>query len=434
MGSLDLTSIKTSDFGSKRFECNCGRTHRVDTQRIMIGKNAIVMLGEAMSVIPAGRALFFSCEDIYEHYGSRIAGEIINLGYSLIKHVFPPNFRPELEQLDKMAKELPEDIRLVVAYGSRSVCDAAKYIARRREIRLIMIPSTPGGSYLSTTSHLYSGNLCKGYKSAAPYALLCDLNVIRQASKEVLASAFGELCSRLVALVDWYFSKCIADGHHCSSIEELVMQCINMAINSGEGLIADNEFSLYITSEALLRSSLCSQLLGYDRCSVGSSHLAAQLMSPKQKMRYGERCIVAGRAILNMYSLFSSSDVSDVFMPPDKDLRARKAAQILGAHPGRVYDNSSYVTDIGEYRSRLERAQEYRKEFLKLLDFYIAKLNMAWVVFKRLYKDAGAWMDGAIDERDLASSIALAPELTEDYTPLSLMRDMGILERYVQRS
>ena len=41
-------------------------------------------------------------------------------------------------------------------------------------------------------------------------------------------------------------------------------------------------------------------------------------------------------------------------------------------------------------------------------------------------------MDGAIDERDLAP-IALAPELTEDYTP-SLMRDMGILERYVQES
>lgn len=432
--AVDFTSIKTSDFGSKSFECNCGRTHRVDTQRIMIGKNAITLLSEAMSFIPAGRVLFVCCEDIYENYASRIAGEILNLGYFIVKHVFPPNFKPEIEQLDKLARELPEDIRLVVAYGSGSVCDAAKYISRQREVKLIMIPSAPGGSYLSTTSYLYSGNLCKGYKSAAPYALLCDLNVIRGASKELMASAFGEMCSRLVALVDWYFSRCVAGGHHCSGIEELVMQCINMAINSGEGLISDNEFSLYITSEALLRSSLCSQLLGYDRCSAGSSHLAAQLMSPRQKLRYGERCILAARAILNIYSLFFSSDFADVFMPPDRDLRARKVGQILNADPGRVYDISNYAADLDGYVSRLQKAQEIKKEMLKLLDLYTAKLNMAWVVFKRLYKDAGAWIDGAIDERDLAQAIALAPDLSEDYMPLSLMRDMGILDRYVQEN
>ena len=86
--------------------------------RIMIGKNAIVMLGEAMGVIPA-RALFFLAK-LSEHYG-RIAGEIINLG-TPHKHVFPPT--SGRAGADKMVR-LPDMAGR--AYGSRS-CDAAGHI------------------------------------------------------------------------------------------------------------------------------------------------------------------------------------------------------------------------------------------------------------------------------------------------------------------
>lgn len=428
MGSIDFTSIKTSDLALKSYECTCGRTHRVETQKILLGKNAINMLGDAMSILPAGKVLFISCEDIYDHYGARIGGEILNLGYTLIRHVFPPDFKPTLEHTDQLA-EYPEDIRLIVAYGSGSVCDIAKYAARARGVKLIMIPSAPGTSYLSNVSFLYSGNICKSYKTVGPYALLCDLNIIRQAGREMVASAFGELCCRLVTLIDWYFSRCIIGGHHCRSVEELTIQCINMALNSGEGLIADNEFSLYIVSEALIRSSLCTQLLGHDRCVAGSPHYAVQLLKPRQKIRYGEMCMLASRNIMNMYSLFFGSDFADVFMPPNKDLRAMKIAKNLGADPEAVYNISQY--NLGEYEKRRKKVEEYKKEFLKLIDLYAAKLNMAWVIYKRIYKDAGAWLDGAIDNREMASAIALAPDLTGDFSVLAHMRDIGILDRYI---
>lgn len=436
MSFANFTRIKTADFAESDFECSCGHKHSVKTGNIVIGENAFLLLKDvAMKIMPAGKVLFVTSEDIPQNYRVQIESELNKAGYIVVTHVFTKNLKADIKQCGELFK-YSEDVRLVIVFGSGSVCDLAKYYAGVNNNKLIVIPSAPSNNgYLADISCLYVNGVKEKLKSIAPHALICDLKIMNLAPQNMKAAGFGDVCSSITALLDWYFAKRIIGEHYCENIANLVNQCIDMCISVGSGLIDGSENSTYILSEAVIRSSLCIQLLGSDRCISGAEHHIADIISPIREniksILYGEKVFLAHKYLISLYRLFFTKKFIDVLMPVDKSLHAEKLAQLTNTDFFMVLAKMDYDMSIETYKIRSYKIEEYRSDIINLIQKSEIKTNAASVIFKRIYADAGFWINGAIKDKEIKTAVALASDFNPDYTILAQMRNAGLLEKYL---
>lgn len=437
MNFTDFTKIDTINFSDKIFDCVCGNKHIVKTKKIIIGVNALVMLkDELFKIMPAGKVLFLSCEDIMNVYGMRIYNTLKGAGYNIVKHIFAKNVKPDIALASELLK-YSEDIRLVIAYGSGCICDIAKHYSSLTGNKLVMIPSAPSNDgYLSSFSSLYVNGIKQNIITEPPYLLICDLFLMDKAPNYMKAAGFGEICSKLTVLCDWYFEKCITGSHYCENIAKLLKQSIDICMEEGEGLIAKKDISTYMLTDALLRCSLCMQLLGNDACSFGGEHHIADILNPiktnGQKLLYGEKVFLTHKYIAGLYKLFFENKYSDLLPPVDKAIHAQKLAQITNTDYFNALSKMNYDLSVQSYKLKCYKTEEFRNDLTNMLQSTFINSNKASIIFKRMYNDAGYWINGIIKDRELTSAVALASDLSNRYTILAHMRNAGLFEKYLK--
>lgn len=434
MNFSDLTKIKTTDFADKSFKCSCGRTHTVGTKKIIIGENAIATLKDVLkSIMPAGKVLFLSQENTAV-YNSEILKILGGCGYTVEKKIFSKDIKADISCGGELLR-LGDDIRLAVAFGSGEICDIAKHYGVLSGNSVVFMPSAPSNCfYLSAYSSLYVNGIKQDIITAPVTALICDLEIMAEAAENHRAAGFGEVCSFITALTDRYFEKCITGCYSCENITSMIKQSINICIDEGEGLIKGNKKSIYALTDALMRCSLCMQLL-YDDFK-GGEHQAADLLFPLKKdlkpLLYGEITFIAQRYILGLYNLFFTSKFADVLLPPDKGLHAQKLAVLLNCDENYILSKMNYDLSPDTYRVRGYKTEEYRSDFTNAVKLAQEKNDTAWVIFKRMYADAGYWIDGVIKDKELKTAVALGADLSDRYTVLAHMRNAGLFEQYLK--
>jgi glycerol-1-phosphate dehydrogenase [NAD(P)+] len=428
----DFTKIKTSDFAAKIFDCPCGRRHEISTKNIIIGENALVLLKEVITkIMPAGKILFITDEASPE---SAAVEKILQGCFGVEKHNFPQGFKPDISCCAELLKH-SEDIRLAVAYGGGEICSVAKHYGALSGRKVVMVPSVPSGEgYLSGISSLYVNGLKQSIAVPPVTALVCDTEIMVRSPQSHRAAGFGIICSKLTALLDMQFEKCMVGAYFCENVAALIKQSINICINEGEGLINENKKSIYALTDAFLRCSLAEQLQG--NCICGGEHnLADMLKAVKYDLKpllYGEKLFLAHKYITGLYKLFFTNKFTDLLPPPDKALHAEKLAQICGADYLYCLSKMNYDLSPQTYRMHGYKLEEYREELKGIIQLYETKTSAAAVIFKRMYSDAGFWINGAIKDKELTLSVALAADLNDRYTVLAHMRNMGIFEKYLK--
>lgn len=434
MDFADFTKIKTTDFAQKSFQCGCGRIHTVSTKHIIIGANAIVLLKDTLNrLMPAGKLLFICEEGIS---GSEdIIKSIIRSGYTLEKHFFPRGIKADITCAAQLLKH-SEDIRLAVAFGGEEISDILKHYGVLSGKNTVLIPNSPAGAgYLSGISSLYINGIKQNIPTTAVTALICDLEIMAASDESSKAAAFGQVCSYLTALADWYFEKCITGTHICENIVSVIKQSIDICLQHGEGLIKNQKNSVYALTDALLRCSLCMQLLPGDSCCFGGEHHLANLLNPlkhgNKPLLQGEKVFLAHKYLCNLYSLFFSEKFTDILLPPDKALHAEKLSSLLNCNTNFTLSKMNYDISPDTYRVKSYKIEEYRADLLGVMQLTEAKSNTASVIFKRMYHDAGYWINGSIKDKDLVTAVALAADLSDRYTVLAHMRNTGMFEKYL---
>ena len=91
----------------------------------------------------------------------------------------------------------------------------------------------------------------------------------------------------------------------------------------------------------------------------------------------------------------------------------------------------NFDLSVNTYRMRKYKIDEYRSDMIRLLNENETKTDAAFMVFKRIYKDAGYWINGTVKDNDLKIAVALGADLDSEYTILSQMRNEGLLDKYL---
>lgn len=429
MSFFDLSQLQPDQAGKLSFVCSCQKKHSVATRKIVFNQPPAEVLSQlCLQLLPAGNLLFVSDKDLYDRY-ARPLHRILARTHLVTPHVLeaPPY---DLKEAGKMLR-LGEDIRLVVSYGSGSVTDLSKYYAALANIPHLAIASAPStDSYLSPQALLRADGCLRAFSAKAPEILLYDNEVAAKAPRKILAAGFGEMMGKLLSLFDWNLAFSLRNEPYCENVANLIQTAVSECFACGEGLIRGNREAADTLGAALLKCGLCTQLLGSERAVSGSARqmgraLQILLEQAGTPLLSGECVMLSAIYLGKLFPVFLEQEINEILPPPDFGLRAAALEH---------YFHLNQKAYLNEHCKRVDQSltdykmKEYRRDFFTYAQDVHQKLLDGGVLFRRIYPDAGLWMEGFLKADQKKLAFALAPDLLNEFTLLTYLRDRGLTD------
>ena len=424
---MNLFERTTEEFASLEFACSCGETHRTATRKLVCGSGAVGQLPAFLEEIGAKTALFVSARDVYEKLGEGVESAL-RAHCRVQVHIFPSGFTPTLLRVSELSVYAPTDV--VVCLGSGSVTDAAKYHCSVRGTPLVVVLTAPSAD-LSSASNLMLNGKTERLLAAAPAAVIADDALISTAPPAMTASALGWMAGTALALFEWKFAYLIGCEPYCAELAKFSEHLVRAATDAAERMTEGHRGAQAELVQCLLKHGMCAQLCGRNRLSESSATLAASVLAAMGEPKgagslLGERVLLCANRLVKLFETALSQEVTLPLLPTDKTRRAALLAKICGTDEretlARLFDQPRLHSELARYK-----VGEYRKELLaelKELERLYRRINR---VFKRLYPDGGFWLKN-LELPDLRTAVYLAPDLSDTFTVLTLLRDEGLLE------
>jgi hypothetical protein len=137
------------------------------------------------------------------------------------------------------------------------------------------------------------------------------------------------------------------------------------------------------------------------------------------------------RIVSKVYKHILESGADFLCLPPDNNARAKSIAEFLGIAESAAFGLLRPCPNPGTQKIREYKFSEYRRELLPLITEFDFRLERAWRIFKRLYRDDGYSLLGYLEPSDVSLAVSLAPDLRGKYTLLSYMKDTGLLDEFI---
>lgn len=173
----------------------------------------------------------------------------------------------------RVLERLEPDTRLVLAVGSGTIHDIARYCAHKRGLPFVSIPTAATvDGFCSTVAAM----TWRGYKTtlpaAAPVLVAADLDVIRAAPPELIRSGVGDILAKYIALADWKIAHLVTGEYLCPRILDIMRQAVDTVTGSVSGLLEGREEAFQSVTYALVMSGIAMQMMGNSRPASGAEH------------------------------------------------------------------------------------------------------------------------------------------------------------------
>ena len=173
----------------------------------------------------------------------------------------------------KVLELMAEDMEVLVAVGSGTIHDIARYCAHARGIRFVSVPT---GASVDGFCSTVAAMTWYGYKNTmaavAPEIVIADTDIIKAAPVELVRSGIGDIIAKYTALADWKIAHELCGEYLCRRIWDMMRKAADTAMASVPGIIAGEEKAFADVTYALILSGLAMQMMGNSRPASGCEH------------------------------------------------------------------------------------------------------------------------------------------------------------------
>lgn len=272
---FNINDMKISEFAGYSFKCNCGEKHKVDIKKISIGLDIYKEIPDILKEYKDKKIFVVADENTYKIYGEKVYKTLEQEGFLLASHVFKTkgNLIPNEEAIGRLMVEIEKDVGMIIAVGSGTINDISRIISFKLNIPYIIVGTAPSmDGYASTVSPLIINGFKKTYEAVYPYAILADMNIVKEAPKEMICAGFGDILGKYTALSDWQLSRNINKEYYCDTCVEMVRSAIKKCIDNAQGIAARDSQSISYLMEALILSGVVMGMVGNSRPASGAEH------------------------------------------------------------------------------------------------------------------------------------------------------------------
>ena len=424
------------------YECSCGKVHRVQTKKIIIEDNALskvynvikeLNLGNSTVIIADNNTFGIAGEDLMENlrsFGMNVTASILHGN----------DIHADEKALEQVFIDVDKDTDFLIAVGSGTINDIARYVSYKLDISYIIIATAPSmDGYASTVSPLMINGFKKTFTASYPVAIIGDLQILSKAPQNMIAAGFGDMMGKITALSDWILAKEITGEYYCPEIVQMMLKAVRHCIDNVDGLAQRKKSAIKGLTEGLILSGIAMQMIGNSRPASGAEHHLAHYLEMQHFMKgqvsplHGVKVGVATGIIMSIYKKVFELNLSMI------NIKVKNKDEILywnneihrcfGSLADEIInENSSNMLVPRE----LENAESSLSSQIETARKQIEPLFSIVYDLKDLLKKVGGPAvpgEMAVSYNEALDAIKYARVIRNRYTILQLTDQIGVLNR-----
>lgn len=281
----EILNMQINDMAKVEFECSCGRKHFLDIDKIVMGQGVISRLPEILSDYVKEKIYILYDQNTYRAAGRKVKEVLEDADFQVKCTVLDSGDQiliPDEKAVGKMFMELEAGTGMIVAVGSGTLNDMAKYMSSRTKIPYTIVCAAPSmDGYASSGAPLMNGGRKISYTATLAYAIVGDTDVMKEAPMRMILAGYGDIIGKLTCLADWRLSHELTGEYYCETIVKLVQKAIQKVVDHRKGLEQRQEEAVRYLIEALTLTGVAMGLAGNSRPASGAEHMLSHYWEMK---------------------------------------------------------------------------------------------------------------------------------------------------------
>ena len=182
----------------------------------------------------------------------------------------------DIEHLEAVAAE-PDDSEVVVGLGGGTALDTAKFLAWRRGVPLVQVPSITSvdAGFTDAIGVRVDGKV-RYVATIVPQLVVLDLDLVRSAPPRLNRAGIGDILSCHTGLHDWRLATGAGHGHPWhEGLASLGAQLLDELEAAADEVHAVSETGVRFLADAYRRIGAACAWAGHSRFEEGSEHFWA---------------------------------------------------------------------------------------------------------------------------------------------------------------
>ncbi len=326
----EILNMSISEMPGKTFKCSCGRMHSVGIHRIAIGGDLSDEIIDAASAFKSGGIFLIADNNTYGIHGRFVENMLQINGLRTKSHVFNTRHPlvPDEKALGRLLMEVEKDTTLIMAVGSGTLNDIARFMSFKLHIPYMVVCTAPSmDGYASTVSPLIVDGFKKTFEAVYPYAIIADTGVMKGAPVEMVRAGFGDIVGKMTALTDWQLARVKNNEYYCETSVRLVRSALQKCMENAGGIEKRDEAAVGYITEALIMSGVAMGLVGNSRPASGAEHHVAHfweidaLAKGVEHPLHGNSVGAASVVIAYLYELLNDKLPAGVEAPKPEEIK-----------------------------------------------------------------------------------------------------------------
>ena len=428
-------------------ECGCPCEHNRPQQDIYVGSGIVNNIVRYIRRRGLGGKCVLVADNVTWEIAGRRVSELLTAGGIEVDPcviVRDGPMDPDERAVGEVFLSIQPDTQFLVSVGSGSITDTTRVNAKRAGLPMVCVGTAPSmDGYTSVVCPL----LLRGVKihrgGDCPDIIICDIDILKTAPLEMVASGVGDVLGKYIARADWIIGNIINDEPYCPTCGEIVMDAVNKLVENVDEIKTKSDKGIRILIEALLLSGMTIMIIGHTRAVASVEHNIAhywemmQLLHGKKPPQHGASVGVSTLLVWPMFTRFAQEDLSRLDFDRIRAKRISREERIrwmlyaYGDEAGNAImkENEGDFLSWEEQERRIRRAQERFADIKACIDDLppFEKIRDAML---RL----GAQMtpaDCGVDNELLNLSMHCAKDYRTRYTLFKTLDECGLLEEYL---
>ena len=432
------------------FDCVCGKKHSAGVKKIVIENGAINSIPEVLAELGAKKPFILSGHDTFSVAGERVCDVLSDAGYSFSSFVFPVSpVKPTEHTVGSAVMHFDYSCDVILGIGSGVVNDTCKILSRATGIKYIIVGTAPSmDGYLAGTSAMERDGLKVSLSSAAPWAVIGDLDILCNAPMHMLVSGVGDMLAKITSLREWKLAQIIVGEDYCPVVAALVEKALDKVTSQADGLLKRDPEAVKSVMEGLLIAGIAMYYVGISRPASGMEHYFSHVWDMRSLAFEDCRCELHGiqAGMGTLYTVMAYETLINGGYKPDEK-RAMEYVRNFsiddwneslrsfigpGAEAMIAGENKEHKYDVEKHAARFRVIEDRWDEIVSVIKTLPSSESL-----RNLMESIGAPTDAACigySPEQVKTTFMMTKDIRDKYVGTRLFWDLGILEEIAEKT
>lgn len=427
--------------------CDCPCHHTPITQDVYLGAGIAQNLPRMIAKRLSGKRCVLVTDNIlYPLFGQGVESTLAKAGYDVTLCVIRREGKaePDEKTCGEILLSITHETDFLISVGSGSMTDATRINAMRARLPFVAVATAPSmDGYTSAIAPLLLRGVKIHRNAVCPDIIVCDLNILRTAPLDMVASGVGDVLGKYIADADYRLGHIVNDEDYCHTCGEMCVSAVDKVLDSIDEIRARSEKGIRLLTEALLITGLTILIIGHTRCVSSMEHNLAhywemmQLYAGQPAPAHGASVGVGTLMTVPVFKRFMDEDM--LAIDEDAVIARRESdeairAWILSAYGDEagnalIKDNPQVFLDEATQRRRIRRVKERFEEIRQTF----AAMPEPERIYDAMVKLGAPLTTGDLQVPESMRNLSMhcAMDYRARYTLFKTLRECGLLEKYL---